>query len=392
MWGGGGASAAGGGGSDMSGFASQGWVDENYLSKSFFSTLFIIHATQTVTVTDPNGDPVGEPVVTSIVLAPNQLPGTSIAENTPSQGYTTTTVIALESIEATTNFYSDGGVSALGLSSGGGGGGATALTDLVDVAISNPTGGQALVYDATLNKWKNATVQGGGGGTVTSITAGTGLSGGTITGSGTIAINNTYQTYISHGETAYGWGNHAQAGYLTSSDLDGYATHSWVGQQVFLTSINSSMVTTALGFTPLSNGTTFWGSSVNNGVVNGSITMQNGTGQGIWMKDYDGTARRVLSMDGGDPSALYLGLDMPGYHTTNIYGNTIAFVVGSTVVAAEITTGGRFHIKQGAQGLRIGDALLTWDATNKVLNLTSVTTGQVAHFVASGGVTALQTS
>ena len=40
-------------------------------------------------------------------------------------------------------------------------------------------------------------------GTVTSVATGTGLKGGTITTSGTISINSTYQTYISHGESAY---------------------------------------------------------------------------------------------------------------------------------------------------------------------------------------------
>ena len=56
------------------------------------------------------------------------------------------------------NVYATGGVSALGYASGGGGGGATALTDLVDVAISSPSSGQGLVYDATAGKWKNATL------------------------------------------------------------------------------------------------------------------------------------------------------------------------------------------------------------------------------------------
>lgn len=40
-------------------------------------------------------------------------------------------------------------------------------------------------------------------GTVTSVATGTGLTGGTIIGSGTISINSTYQTYINHGESAY---------------------------------------------------------------------------------------------------------------------------------------------------------------------------------------------
>ena len=183
------------------------------------------------------------------------------------------------------NVYATGGVSALGYASGGGGGGATALTDLVDVATNSPSSGQGLVYDATAGKWKNATLftamsyqnsvlsvtvsgvtkqvtinsGGGGTGTVTSITAGTGLSGGTITDSGTIAISSTYQTYISHGEAAYGWGNHANAGYLTSSDLTGYATQQWVGQQGYITSsaISDMATQTWVGnnYLPLSGGT-----------------------------------------------------------------------------------------------------------------------------------------
>lgn len=81
-------------------------------------------------------------------------------------------------------------------------------------------------------------------GTVTSVTlsSGTGItvsnSGTAITSSGsrTISISSTYQTYISHGEAAYGWGDHAQAGYLTQhQSLAGYATESWVQNQGYLT-------------------------------------------------------------------------------------------------------------------------------------------------------------
>lgn len=54
-------------------------------------------------------------------------------------------------------------------------------------------------------------------GTVTSIATGTGLTGGTITDSGTISISSTYQTYINNGNTAYGWGNHADAGYTNNT-------------------------------------------------------------------------------------------------------------------------------------------------------------------------------
>lgn len=40
------------------------------------------------------------------------------------------------------------------------------------------------------------------------------------------------------------------SGFITSSALSGYATENWVGQQGYITGITSSMVTTALGFTP----------------------------------------------------------------------------------------------------------------------------------------------
>ncbi len=96
--------------------------------------------------------------------------------------------------------YADTYLSALGLSSSGSGN-VSALYDLVDVNISGASNGQALVYRNGI--WKNETIQSGGSGTVTSVATGTGLTGGTITSSGTISINSTYQTYISHGESAY---------------------------------------------------------------------------------------------------------------------------------------------------------------------------------------------
>lgn len=61
-------------------------------------------------------------------------------------------------------------------------------------------------------------------GTVTSVATGAGLTGGTITSTGTISINSTYQTYISNGNTAYGWGDHADAGYVKSSGVTKVST------------------------------------------------------------------------------------------------------------------------------------------------------------------------
>lgn len=91
-------------------------------------------------------------------------------------------------------------VTALGVGSSSGGGGATSLTQLSDVNPNmNPQAGNVLTY---LNgKWTAAAA--GGSGTVTQIIAGNGLSGGTITMSGTIAINDDTITKINNGASAY---------------------------------------------------------------------------------------------------------------------------------------------------------------------------------------------
>ena len=57
---------------------------------------------------------------------------------------------------------------------------------------------------------------------VTSVATGTGLTGGTITSTGTVSISSTYRRYISNGNTAYEWGNHANAGYALASSLSSY--------------------------------------------------------------------------------------------------------------------------------------------------------------------------
>ena len=51
------------------------------------------------------------------------------------------------------------------------------------------------------------------------------------------------------------------ANYITASALNGYATETWVGNQGYITGITSLDVTTALGYTPLSNSTKY-GSSL----------------------------------------------------------------------------------------------------------------------------------
>jgi len=103
----------------------------------------------------------------------------------------------------------------------------TSLEALTDVSITSVATNDVLQYNGTA--WVNAVVSGGGGsGSVTSVamTVPTGLSvsGTPITSSGTLAV--TYASGYSiptttkqtNWDTAYGWGNHASAGYATNLD------------------------------------------------------------------------------------------------------------------------------------------------------------------------------
>ena len=233
MWGSdGGSGGSGGSGFDpstLSGYAQQSWVNNNFVSKAFFNQMFELQYSQRVLTKD--GDTVISDVTTDLVATPNTFIDTTTQTRTDEEtGYTIETTNTITGIKAKVGLWTPSYLSALGQNTSGGGGGGSLNEPLLSINTSGLSApgasqnGMTIVWDNATQKWKYGSAGGGGG--VTSITAGTGLSGGTITGSGTIAINSTYQTYIGHGETAYGWGNHASAG---------YATQTWVGQQGFLT-------------------------------------------------------------------------------------------------------------------------------------------------------------
>lgn len=153
---------SGGGGG---GGVSATWVEENYISKAFFNTLFIIHG--------HDADDTAVPP-TDVIIEPND------TETVP------------DSIEAMVGLWTEKYLSALGLSSGGGGGGDVLAEPLVSInGIGSPAAAnQTLVWDGTRWTFKP---YGQGGGSVTSIRitvpAGFNVSPSTaITSAGTFAI------------------------------------------------------------------------------------------------------------------------------------------------------------------------------------------------------------
>ena len=93
------------------------------------------------------------------------------------------------------------------------------LDEIHDVQINSPANGQLIIYDASTSLWKNANLTAGAGititngagsitiaapqvGTVTSVATGTGLTGGPITSTGTISLDNTAVSAGSYGSAS----------------------------------------------------------------------------------------------------------------------------------------------------------------------------------------------
>ena len=189
-------SSGGGGGGDIMGGVTKAWVNQNYVSIEFFNRLFETYDSATPTPTQ---------------VMPNDMEST------------------ITNIKAKFGLWTEQYLSALGQGTGGGGGGASALTDLVDVTITSPTQGQALIYDGN-GHWVNG------------------------------SISPDLSAYATKA-----WVQ--QQGYITSSALNGYATQTWVTQNFLGASA------TAAAATKLATARSLWGQSFNGTAdVSGSMT------------------------------------------------------------------------------------------------------------------------
>jgi len=292
------------------------------------------------------------------------------------------------------SFYAMGSVSALGFSaSGGGGGGATELDDLSDVALSTPQTGQVLMYDGTTGKWYNGTVQGGGGGTVTSVAmsvpTGFAVSGTPITSSGTLAL--TFASGYSlpttakqtNWDTAYGWGDHAQAGYatqtwvgqqgfITSSAISDMATKTWVGQQGFLTSSSN------IAFSQLP--TMYWANVAISSQSNTNTTPQFGS---VRIRPDSAYYGGYLRFGDGDYAFIAEQVDdkltyKAGWHN---------FTTGEVNAAVGLRIGG------AVSGTALsGGCLIEWDSTKNAVKVNGniYATGFVSALGAGSGVGTVQ--
>ena len=206
MWGGGEGGSGGGGGMNvnqlenmLSGYASQDWVDQNYLSIEFFARLFKAYGP---------GEDEGDP---DVEVVPNDLEST------------------ITNIKAMVGLWTEEYLSAMGLDPTEGGGGLSLNEPLASInnagLASHPSSsGQTIIWNGS--SWAYGTT---GSGSVTYVglvaPAGFNVTGSPVTSMGTLTL--TYASGyslpltadVTKGVTAYGWGDHSQAGYALASNV-----------------------------------------------------------------------------------------------------------------------------------------------------------------------------
>ena len=242
-----GGSVGGGGGTSpesLAGYATQIWVNTNFISIEFFNRLF--------TVLDEDGN----------AIEPND----------------TNTVI--ESIQSMFGFWSELYISALG--QGSGGSAAITLGMLEDVQLTSPQNGQVLKFNGT--KWVNG--DGGGGGTDMQTVWDN------LAASGNQQINASHLTNALNGYATQAWVG--QQGYLTASAISDMATKTWVGNNYL------GLHATADAATKLATARTLWGQSFN-GTANVSGNMSDVGDIAL------GNGKRIYNAAQGSGGSLYIG-------------------------------------------------------------------------------------
>lgn len=330
-------SRSGGGGGG--GGVSASWVDENYLSKEFFSSLFKVYN--------------GTDVAANEIEPNDELP-------------TTTTNL---NIKTFFDFWSAKGLSALGRSSGGGGGGVTLNTPLAQIngaGLGTPSNGQTLIY---LNgAWTYGSASGGSISRITVTTpANSGLlvngtNSGYITSSGTFAL--TFDT-----------------GYELIKPADYFDTNKNAKSALKLTTVSKKAW-----------GRTYWS---DNGVptdISGDldevedVTMLNGSR--IYIQDSNDNQMSCVTLDGSNNLVFGENFDATTQYNTYLRGNNVFIQSGNQTNAVEVHADGTVEILISTAGIKIGNAYVVWDNQNSALKVTGAN-GAAINFYATGGVSAL---
>ena len=236
---------------------------------------------------------------------------------------------------------------------------------------------------------------GGGGGTVTSITAGTGLTGGTITTSGTIAIDQAAQIVSTKANNTTTGGGQIYLNGATGNRIDfnangiaapAFTTRSAGTKIVLYPSLTGSIMDYALGI----NTSTFW-LSVPGNVDSDKFSFYGGTTEALAVT---GSGRIRTRAGTALLPAISPGLDNSLDVDTGIYfpaADTIGFVEGGVEVM-RLDANSRLNLTAGSAANPIINAGLNSSDTDTGIyfpaaNSVSISTGGTERFnVNSSGV------
>jgi hypothetical protein len=226
------------------------------------------------------------------------------------------------------------------------------LNEIHDVLIASPANNQVLTYETSTGLWKNKTPTGGGGsGSVTSITADSPLTGGTITSSGNIGLNQLLLSLTSSQISDFSDGTVASAGTAQQAGTAVYSTLS--GTATYATLAGTAVYGTTSGTAVYS---TLSGTAVG---LSGSITRSQ-------VSDYAGGTVANISGTVAQSQVTNLVSDLSGKATL---GSANTFTVGGQIINNDVATNIPLVVK-GIAGQSV-DLLQVLTNSGTAVNITS---------------------
>lgn len=398
-----------GGGSSLdpgliNGLATEMWTEENYVSKTFFNELFVVHKKTTTTVYD--GDTVVSTTTdTSGTFAPNEIP--SQEESTDSEtGYRTVVVTEVDNIEAKKGLWTDFFLSALGLNGSGGGGG---IGDVTWQALGDNTDTRQIASSHLTTALGSALA---GYATQSWVTSQNYVTSSAISDMATKTwVNNqSFVNWTALGDTTTT--QQIALSHLTTA-LSGYATQTWVTNNF---STPSSVATQLQTYAKIQNGTitigdnsltpitsvtgTFWGKSfTNGGTVNGTIKAGSNGGAIEQFHSVEMNSAGTLAGYGGFIDFHYYATGSTFDSTLDYTSRIIESEVGVISILAKNNNATNANklagllVGDGYDGsyVQIGNIRIVYDSTNNALKVVKLVSGTevAANFYATGSVSAL---
>jgi hypothetical protein len=207
----------------------------------------------------------------------------------------------------------------------------------------------------------------------------------TITGTGTFALTFTSGYSIpttakqSNWDTAYGWGNHASAGYATPSSVaTQMQSYAYISGNVI--HIGDSSITPLTSHQSVDG--TFWGRSwSNHGTVSGSIEAGNSGGYIGGFDHIDLNTHASLYGYGGYIDFYYNGANS---YTSRIIEEDSGLLALRSPYTLGLLVGG-----YNGDYVQIGQIRIVYESSNNALRIENANNGGAANLYAMGGISAL---